>query len=357
MQNQVEHVEDTPDESQGLIRTPRQLIITIILAFLIPIIGIILLVKLVAVTSPMGAGSQAQSTESIAERIQPVAQFRLVDAAAADASEESRTGQQVYELTCATCHAAGVAGAPALGDEAAWAPLIESGFDEMVRIAIEGVGAMPPRGGNPSLSDLEIARAVAYMANNSGGTFDEPTEGGAAADTASADDTAAQETAPADGAAQAAAPEAADQASQAGAQAEAPDDAQQPDATAQATDADTATDTDTASEQTADPSGDAAGATQQAAAGAASDPAEIQQILTKNACLACHAIENKMIGPAYRDVAAKHADDANAAETIATHIREGSSGVWGPIPMPPNPGISDEEITKVVDWILAGAPQ
>ena len=90
MQKNVEHVEDTPTESEGLIKTPRQLIITIILAFLIPIIGILLLVKLVSVTSPMGAGSHAQSTDSIAERIQPVASFKLV-AASDDEGDESRT--------------------------------------------------------------------------------------------------------------------------------------------------------------------------------------------------------------------------------------------------------------------------
>ncbi|HLR77701.1 MAG TPA: c-type cytochrome [Burkholderiaceae bacterium] len=90
---------------------------------------------------------------------------------------------------------------------------------------------------------------------------------------------------------------------------------------------------------------------------AAPDPAEVQQILTKNACLACHAVENKLVGPAYREVAEKYAGDDNAATTVATHIRDGSSGIWGPVPMPPNPGISDEELTKVVDWILAGAPE
>ena len=315
MQNKVEHVEDN-GESQGLIKTPRQLIITIFLAFLIPVIGIILLVKLVTVTSPMGAGSQAQSAESIAQRIQPVAQFRLVDAAA-DASDESRTGEQVYDLTCATCHAAGVAGAPMLGDNAAWAPLIETGFDEMVRIAIEGVGAMPPRGGNPSLSDIEVARAVAHMANNSGGSFEEPTDdaSGDAAESEPATDT---------------------------------------DATAAAEPAsDTAADTDAAAE-TQQAATDTAGGTQQAAT--APDPAEVQQILTKNACLACHAVDSKLVGPSYRDVAEKYADDTNAAETIAQHIKQGSSGIWGPIPMPPNPGVSDDDLTKVVNWVLAGAP-
>lgn len=90
---------------------------------------------------------------------------------------------------------------------------------------------------------------------------------------------------------------------------------------------------------------------------AAPDPAEVQQILTKNACLACHAVENKLVGPAYREVAEKYADDEAAAETIAAHIRDGSSGVWGPVPMPPNPGISDDELATVVEWIMAGAPE
>lgn len=90
---------------------------------------------------------------------------------------------------------------------------------------------------------------------------------------------------------------------------------------------------------------------------ASPDPAAVQQILTKNACLACHSVENKMIGPAYRDVAEKYADDADAAETISAHIKEGSSGIWGPIPMPPNPGISDDDLAKVVEWVLAGAPE
>src|SRR5690554_7899067 len=90
---------------------------------------------------------------------------------------------------------------------------------------------------------------------------------------------------------------------------------------------------------------------------AAPDPAEVQQILTKNACLACHAVENKLIGPSYRDVAGKYADEAGAAETLAQHIKQGSSGIWGPIPMPPNAAISDDDLAKVVDWVLAGAPE
>lgn len=86
------------------------------------------------------------------------------------------------------------------------------------------------------------------------------------------------------------------------------------------------------------------------------DPAEVHDILQKNACLACHAVDKQVVGPAYRDVAEKHKDDADAADVVAQHIRLGSTGVWGQIPMPPNPGISDEDLAKVVEWVLAGAP-
>lgn len=90
---------------------------------------------------------------------------------------------------------------------------------------------------------------------------------------------------------------------------------------------------------------------------AAPDAAEVQPILEKNACLACHAVDKKILGPAYRDVAEKHEGDDDAAAILTKHIREGSSGVWGAVPMPPNPGISDEDLKTVVEWVLAGAPE
>src|SRR5690606_16147258 len=99
--------------------------------------------------------------------------FHLVDA---NAPKVVKTGQQVYESTCTACHAAGVAGAPKMGDKNAWAPYIAKGYEELVQKAIHGVGAMPPKGGNPSLSDFEVERAVVYIANQSGASFDEPKE-------------------------------------------------------------------------------------------------------------------------------------------------------------------------------------
>lgn len=70
-------------------------------------------------------------------------------------------------------------------------------------------------------------------------------------------------------------------------------------------------------------------------------------------CLACHSVDKKLIGPAYKDVAAKYANDKGAEATLIKHVREGSKGVWGPVPMPPNPQVSEAEAKSLVDWILS----
>src|SRR5690606_7316579 len=80
MNNTEEHVEETIEEHEGLIKTPKQLIVTVILAFIVPVIVIVLLVNLVSASSRMGSGSDAQTEEAIANRIKPVAGFHLVDA-------------------------------------------------------------------------------------------------------------------------------------------------------------------------------------------------------------------------------------------------------------------------------------
>jgi cytochrome c5 len=76
-------------------------------------------------------------------------------------------GKTVYEKTCGVCHATGVAGAPKFGDKSAWKEHIAHGLEHMAEIAIRGDGAMPPRGGNPKLSDAEVRAAVAYIMENS----------------------------------------------------------------------------------------------------------------------------------------------------------------------------------------------
>ncbi|AYR19400.1 c-type cytochrome [Alcaligenes faecalis] len=82
-----------------------------------------------------------------------------------------------------------------------------------------------------------------------------------------------------------------------------------------------------------------------------------QDVLTRNACLSCHTVDRKVVGPAYKDIAAMRKGDPANAEVIAQHIRQGSKGVYGPLPMPANPAISDADIQVVVDWIMAGAPK
>ena len=72
---------------------------------------------------------------------------------------------------------------------------------------------------------------------------------------------------------------------------------------------------------------------------------------TKN-CLACHAVDNKVVGPALKDIAAKYAGNKAAPDMLATKIMAGGSGVWGAIPMPANPQVKDAEAKKLADWIL-----
>ena len=87
---------------------------------------------------------------------------------------EPRTGAQVYEQVCAACHATGELGAPKLGDAKAWKPLIAEGQAALSRTAIRGIRKMPPKGGRPDLADLEVRRAVAYLANAGGARWVEP---------------------------------------------------------------------------------------------------------------------------------------------------------------------------------------
>lgn len=83
----------------------------------------------------------------------------------------------------------------------------------------------------------------------------------------------------------------------------------------------------------------------------------VKDVLTRNACLSCHTVDRKVVGPAYKEIAKLRKDDPANAEVIAQHIRQGSKGVYGPLPMPANAAISDADIKAVVDWIMAGAPK
>ena len=86
-----------------------------------------------------------------------------------------------------------------------------------------------------------------------------------------------------------------------------------------------------------------------AASGAALANADLAK--AKN-CMACHAMDKKLIGPAYKDVAAKYASDKDATAKLVKKVREGGVGVWGQIPMPANPQVSADEATTLVKWLL-----
>lgn len=85
---------------------------------------------------------------------------------------------------------------------------------------------------------------------------------------------------------------------------------------------------------------------------AALDNAAAEALMKKDGCAACHAVDKKIIGPAYVEVAAKYKGDAGAAAKLVKKVKEGGSGVWGPVPMPPNAAASDADIKNLVDWIL-----
>jgi cytochrome c len=75
----------------------------------------------------------------------------------------------------------------------------------------------------------------------------------------------------------------------------------------------------------------------------------------KNACMACHVVDKKLVGPAYQDVAKKYAGQKDAVATLAKNIKAGGSGKWGPIPMPAQAALSDADANTLAAWILAGA--
>jgi cytochrome c5 len=103
----------------------------------------------------------------------------------------------VVMAVCSACHAAGALGSPKIGDKAAWGPRIAQGYETLIKHAIEGIRSMPARGGNPDLTDNEVANAVAYMANQAGANFKSPEQGGASHGGAAPAEAAAPAAAPA----------------------------------------------------------------------------------------------------------------------------------------------------------------
>jgi cytochrome c5 len=111
-------------------------------------------------------------SDAISARLAPVARLEFMPSG--EATHPLRSGEAVFSGLCVACHGAGVAGAPKVGDKKAWAPRIAQGFDTLVKHATEGYKGMPPKGGGADLDPQEVARAVAWMADQGGASFKEP---------------------------------------------------------------------------------------------------------------------------------------------------------------------------------------
>ena len=173
-------------EETTFIKTPTQLLVVIVLAFIIPIAGIFTIIHFV-VGGEKSRATPAMSDAAIAERVKPVgsvpadaiekgpsplvpAPVVVAPVAAADAGKTAApSGKAVYDATCTACHAANspIPGVPKLGDKAAWAPRIATGMAALLTSVTNGKNAMPAKGGNPSLTDTDLKAAVEYMVSQS----------------------------------------------------------------------------------------------------------------------------------------------------------------------------------------------
>ncbi len=179
--------ESTHDEAHtGPIKNPKQLLLAVFFSFVVPVFAIIGLVYYVVseakpASSPVSASlalggvSEDASAKGIAQRIQKVGVVEI-----RDANRALKTGEEVFKAQCVACHGAGVAGAPKVADAAAWGVRIKTGLDALVNSALKGKGAMGPQAGG-DFDDVEIARAVVYLANGAGAKFAEPQRAAAAA--------------------------------------------------------------------------------------------------------------------------------------------------------------------------------
>ena len=305
---------------QSFIRTPKQLIAVVAGFFLVIVIGIILLVSFVTTDKLEGAGTQSLSDEAVAARLRPVAEegFTLVDA---NAPKVLQAGDAVYTAVCAACHSTGAAGAPKTGVAGDWTPRLAQGYDTLIKHAIEGIRAMPAKGGNPDLDNVEVERAVVYMANQSGAKFKEP----------------------AVPAAPAAAPAAGAQTEVAAAQA----------AQNAATASPIAGTPSTPAPAAAAPAG-AAGAAPAPAAAPAVASADTGKTLYNSACVACHGA-GIAGAPKFADKAAWAPRIQQGNAVLYEHAIRGFQGKAGV--MPPKGGASapDADVKAAVDFMVAAA--
>lgn len=142
-----------------------------VLGFLIVFAVVIYFIAQAVVGGEDAAGENAMLTQAVNENIKPVGTVVVGEegaAATADAAAAApRSGDEVFNSTCMACHATGAAGAPKVGDKAAWAPRIAQGMDTLLQNAINGIRAMPPRGTCANCSDDDLKAAVTYMVEQS----------------------------------------------------------------------------------------------------------------------------------------------------------------------------------------------
>jgi len=314
------------DPHSSPIKTPKQLAIVVVLAFLVPITVIAILSQLFT----SGMRHMDESEQRVLERIKPVGTVVIAEATA---PKGSMTGQQVVAQVCKTCHETGLAGAPKVGDKAAWQPRIAQGEQTLVQHAIQGfqgkTGVMPPKGGDANLTDEEVHRAVVYLANQAGATWKEPAP--AATATASAAPAAPATAAPATAAATAAPATAAATAAPA-----------TPTAAATAAPAPTAVPS-----ASAVPATPAPGATKAASAGSAAEGKAVYD----QTCHVCHG--TGLAGsPKYGDKAAWAPRIATGMDTLY------NAALHGLRAMPPkggNASLTDAQVKAAVDYMVAAA--
>ena len=155
------------EDHTGPVKTPKQMLLLSFFSFVVPIFLIIGLVFYVSSANKQAPGAE-DAEKAVAMRIQKIGAVEV-----RDANRPLKSGEEVYKAQCTACHAAGAAGAPKFGDVGAWAPRIKTGFASLMNSALKGKGAMGAQGGG-DFSDIEVGRAVAFMANAGGAKFAEP---------------------------------------------------------------------------------------------------------------------------------------------------------------------------------------
>lgn len=162
------------EDHTGPVKNPKQLLLAVFFSFVVPVFAIIGLVQYVTSDNKPAAGA-VNMEKALTARIQKVGTIEI-----RDANRQLKSGEEVFKAQCTACHTTGAAGAPKFGDTAAWAPRVATGYDALLNSALKGKNAMGAQGGG-DFEDLEIGRAVVYMANAGGGKFEEPKAPAAAA--------------------------------------------------------------------------------------------------------------------------------------------------------------------------------